>query len=314
MADMPLAHSSPTLPLRHRLGILRWLSAPDQGPLEYGRRLWLKLVLAVIFIALYAPIAILIAFSFNDSRRNIVWQGFTTKYYGVAWRDDALVEAFVNSLTIAVMCTIVATIIGAMTALLLWRFRFPGKAGAEGFMALPIVIPEICMGVALLVFFSRMGRWMDTFETGPIAWWNELFSIWPLTLSTITAGHIAFSFPFVAVVVRARMAGFNRELEEASRDLGANEWQTFWNVIFPFMKPGLIAGALLAFTLSLDDFVITFFTSGPDTVTFPVKVYSLVRRGVSPDVNAASTVLIVITLVATILAMRILRPDKAPER
>ena len=311
MADMPIARPSPALPLRHRFAVLRWLSAPDQGPLEYGRRLWLKLVLAAIFIALYAPIAILIAFSFNDSRRNIVWQGFTTKYYGVAWRDAALVEAFVNSLAIAVMCTIVATIIGAMTALLLWRFRFPGKAGAEGFMALPIVIPEICMGVALLVFFSRMGRWMDTFETGPIAWWNELFSIWPLTLSTITAGHIAFSFPFVAVVVRARMAGFNRELEEASRDLGANEWQTFWNVIFPFMKPGLIAGALLAFTLSLDDFVITFFTSGPDTVTFPVKVYSLVRRGVSPDVNAASTVLIVITLFATILAMRILRPDKA---
>jgi spermidine/putrescine transport system permease protein len=310
MTDVPLARTSPALPLRHRVPVLRWLSAPDQGPLEYGRRLWLKLVLAAIFITLYAPIAILVAFSFNDSRRNIVWQGFTTKYYGIAWRNDSLVEAFVNSLAVAVMCTLIATVIGAMTALLLWRFRFPGKAATEGFMALPIVIPEICMGVALLVFFSRMGRWMATFESGPIAWWNELFSVWPLTLSAITAGHVAFSFPFVAVVVRARMAGFNRELEEASRDLGASEWQTFWNVIFPFMKPGLIAGALLAFTLSLDDFVITFFTSGPDTVTFPVKVYSLVRRGVSPDVNAASTVLIVITLLATILAMRILRPDK----
>jgi spermidine/putrescine transport system permease protein len=109
----------------------------------------------------------------------------------------------------------------------------------------------------------------------------------------------------VAVVVRARMVGFNRELEEASRDLGASEWQTFWNVVYPYMKPGLIAGALLAFTLSLDDFVITFFTSGPDTVTFPVKVYSLVRRGVSPDINAASTVLIVITVVLTAIAMRL---------
>ena len=297
-----MAGARPTLP--------RWLSAPDQGPLEYGRRLWLKLVLAAIFVALYAPIALLMAFSFNDSRRNIVWQGFTTKYYGIAWRNDSLVEAFVNSLAIAVMCTLIATIIGAMTALLLWRFRFPGKPAYEGFMALPIVIPEICMGVALLVFFSSMGRWMDSFDTGPIAWWSDLFSVWPLTLSSITVAHVAFAFPFVAVVVRARMAGFNRELEEASRDLGASEWQTFWNVIFPFMQPGLIAGALLAFTLSLDDFVITFFTSGPDTVTFPVKVYSLVRRGVSPDVNAASTVLIVITLLATILAMRILRPDK----
>ena len=299
-----MADAAPARRLRHLL------SAPDQGPLEYGRRLWLKLVLAAIFVALYAPIAILIAFSFNDSRRNIVWQGFTTKYYGIAWRNDSLVEAFVNSLAIAVMCTLIATVIGAMTALLLSRFRFPGKAPVEGLMALPIVIPEICMGVALLVFFSNVGRWMATFEHGPIAWWNDIFTVWPLTLSAITAAHVAFAFPFVAVVVRARMAGFNRELEEASRDLGASEWQTFWNVIFPFMKPGLIAGALLAFTLSLDDFVITFFTSGPDTVTFPVKVYSLVRRGVSPDVNAASTVLIVITLIATILAMRILRPDK----
>ena len=214
-----------------------------------------------------------------------------------------------NSLTIAVLCTIFATIIGAVTALLLWRFRFPFKAAFEGFMALPIVIPEICMGVALLVFFARVGRFMASFDSGPIAWWNSLFSLWPLNLSAIIISHIAFSFPFVAVVVRSRMAGFNRELEEASRDLGASEWQTFRHVILPFMQPGLIAGALLAFTLSLDDFVITFFTSGPDTVTFPVKVYSLVRRGVSPEINAASTVLIVITIVATVLAMRLQRPE-----
>jgi spermidine/putrescine transport system permease protein len=129
MADLPLASRSPAIPLSHRIPGLRWLSSADQGPLDYGRRLWLKVVLAVIFITLYAPIAILIAFSFNDSRRNIVWQGFTTRYYGVAWRDASLVEAFVNSLTIAVMCTIIATVIGAMTALLLWRFRFPGKGG-----------------------------------------------------------------------------------------------------------------------------------------------------------------------------------------
>jgi spermidine/putrescine transport system permease protein len=180
----------------------------------------------------------------------------------------------------------------------------------EGFMALPIVIPEICMGVAMLVFFSRVGRWMGTFESGPIAWWNDLFSIWPLNLGAITAAHIAFSFPFVAVVVRSRLAGFNRELEEASRDLGASEWQTFVNVIVPFMKPGIIAGALLAFTLSLDDFVITFFSAGPETNTFPVKVYSLVRRGVSPDINAASTALIVITIVATIFAMKLQAPEK----
>ncbi|MGI9464980.1 MAG: ABC transporter permease [Aestuariivirgaceae bacterium] len=282
--------------LRTRSSLLRFVTSYGQAPLDYGRRFWLRLMVAVTFILLYAPIATLIAFSFNDSKRNIVWKGFTLKYYAVAWNNASLVEAFYNSLAIAVMCTVLSTIIGSMVALLLWRFHFPGKTAYEGFMTLPIVIPEICMGVAMLAFFARVG-W-------PVG------MPWPLNLSAITIAHVAFAFPFVAVVVRSRMAGFNRELEEASKDLGANEWQTFWNVIFPFMKPGVIAGALLAFTLSLDDFVITFFTSGPDTITFPVKVYSLVRRGVSPDINAASTALIVITVIATIFAMRLQAPEK----
>ncbi len=282
-----------------------------RGPLDYGKSPWLIGFGLIIFVLLYAPIIQLIAFSFNDSKRNIVWRGFTLKYYEKAWNNVSLVEAFVNSITIAVMCTIVATIIGTAVALWLWRFRFPFKAGVEGFMALPIVIPEICMGLAVLVFYARVGGWMRSFETGPIAWWNELFSVWPLNLAAITAAHVAFAFPFVAVVVRSRLAGFNREFEEASKDLGASEWQTFVNVVLPYMKPGIIAGALLAFTLSLDDFVITFFTAGPETNTFPVKVYSLVRRGVSPDINAASTALIVITLVATIIAMRLQQPDKS---
>jgi spermidine/putrescine transport system permease protein len=166
-------------------------------------------------------------------------------------------------------------------------------------MTLPIVIPEICMGVAMMAFFARIG-WPSGMP-------------WPLNLGAITIAHIAFSFPFVAIVVRARMAGFNRELEEASKDVGASEWQTFWNVTLPFMKPGLVAGGLLAFTLSLDDFVITFFTSGPDTVTFPVKVYSMVRFSVTPEVNAASTALIVITIVATIIAMRLQSPARTAE-
>ena len=282
-----------------------------RGPLDYGKSPWLIGFGILVFVLLYAPIVQLIAFSFNDSKRNIVWQGFTTKYYKVAWENASLVEAFTNSIAIAIMCTIFATIIGTATALWLWRFRFPFKAAAEGVMALPIVIPEICMGIAVLVMFSRVGGWLRTFESGPIHWWNELFSIWPLNLAAITAAHIAFSFPFVAVVVRARLAGFNRELEEASKDLGASEWQTFRNVVLPYMMPGVIAGALLAFTLSLDDFVITFFTAGPETNTFPVKVYSLVRRGVSPDINAASTALIVITLVATVIAMRLQAPSKS---
>ncbi|MGI9415230.1 MAG: ABC transporter permease [Hyphomicrobiales bacterium] len=280
-------------------GLSRWWRRRSTiGPLDYGRRLWMRLFVGTVFLLLYAPIITLIIFSFNNSRRNVVWNGFTTKYYVKAWNNEGLFEAFMNSLTIAALSTIISTIIGAMVALTLWRFRFPGKPAYEGFMALPIVVPEICMGVAMLVFFARIG-WPSGMP-------------WPLNLSAITIAHIAFTFPFVAVVVRARMAGFNREFEEASKDLGASEWQTFWNVIFPFMKPGIVAGALLAFTLSLDDFVITFFTSGPDTVTFPVKVYSMVRFSVTPEVNAASTLLIVITVIATFFAMRFQAPDKGP--
>lgn len=267
------------------------------GPLEYSRKLWLRLWLAATFVFLYAPIAILILFSFNDSRRNIVWQGFTLDYYERAWGNASLIEAFANSLMIALISTTLSTAIGALLALALWRFRFPGKPLLEGAIALPIVIPEICMGVALMAFFLRSG------------WPTDLG--WPLNLGPVILGHVAFSFPFVAVVVRARMAGFDRALEEASKDLGAGEWQTFHHVILPHMRPGLIAGALLAMTLSLDDFVITFFTSGPETLTFPVKVYSMVRFGATPEVNAASTVLIVVTVLLTVIAMRLQRPEQA---
>lgn len=273
---------------------------PGQGPLDYGSRTWLKLLFAGIFFILYAPIITLIAFSFNTDKRGVVWRGFTLDNYSKAWNNASLIEALTNSLVIALIATVFATILGALTALLMWRFRFPFKGAYEGFMALPIVIPEICMGVALLLFFVNSGM-MELFVNMP----------WPLNLGNIIFAHVSFCFPFVAVVVRSRLVGFNRQLEEASKDLGASEWQTFWSIIVPYMKPGLIAGALLAFTLSLDDFVITFFTSGPETVTFPVKVYSLVRRGVSPEINAASTVLIVITVVATVLAMKLQAPPKA---
>ena len=261
------------------------------GPLDYGRRLWLRLTLWLSFVFLYAPIAILVIYSFNDSRRNIVWRGFTLKYYERAWNNESLIQAFTNSITIAFFSTVVSVLLGMMTAVLLWRFRFPAKAPFEGTVSLPIIIPEICMGVAMMAFFSRIG------------WPADL--PWPLNLGAITIAHISFSFPFVAMVVRARLARFNRELEEAARDLGAGEWEAFRDVLLPYMKPGLVAGALLAFTLSLDDFVITFFTAGPDTVTFPVKVYSMVRFSVTPEVNAASTVLLVITLVLTTVAVLI---------
>lgn len=265
---------------------------PAPGPLEYLRRWPLQLWLAGVGIFLYAPLIALMVFSFNDSRRNIVWQGFTLKYYEKALNNASLIEAFVNSLTIAAVSTFLSLILGAMAALALWRFRFPGKAGFDGALALPIVAPEICLGVAMLVFFAKVLPWPQDLP-------------WPLNLGAIIIAHVSFSFPFVAVVVRARMASFNRELEEAARDLGASEWRTLKDVILPHMAPSLVAGGFLAFTLSLDDFVITFFTSGPDTVTFPVKVYSMVRFSVTPEVNAASTILIVLTIVLTAIALKV---------
>ena len=266
------------------------------GPLDYCRRWWLQLIVAMTFVMLYAPIVTLVVFSFNDSRRNIVWRGFTFKYYEKAWNNDSLIDAFVNSLTIALISTAISTALGVALGIALWRFRFRGKAAYEGFMALPIVIPEICMGVAMMAFFARIG------------WPTDL--PWPISLSNITIAHIAFSFPFVAVIVRARLVGFNRELEDASKDLGANEWQTMRHILLPYMMPGVVAGALIAFTLSLDDFVITFFTAGPETITLPVKIFSMVRFSVTPEVNAASTVLIVITVIATVAAMRLQPPSR----
>lgn len=255
----------------------------EVNPLDYLRRPWMQITLLLTFVFLYFPIVTLVAFSFNDSRRNITWRGFTLKYYEKAMDNVSLHDAFINSMIVAGTSTVVSTVFGAMLGVALHRYRFPGKGAYEGVAHLPIVIPEICMGVAMLAFFAAVNI--------------------PLSLFTITVSHIAFTIPFVAVVIRARMSGFDIALEEASRDLGANGWQTFWHVTFPYMIPGLVSGALMAFVLSLDDFVITFFTAGVGSTTFPIKIYSMVRFSVTPEVNAASTVLIVITLTLTLIAM-----------
>jgi spermidine/putrescine transport system permease protein len=261
------------------------------APLDYTRRLWMRSWMGAVIFFLYAPLVALVIFSFNDSKRNIVWRGFTFKYYDKLMHNESLMTALGNSLTIAFLCTVASVVLGALSAVMLWRFRFPAKTIVEGAMGLPIVVPEICMGVAMLVFFAKIG------------WPTDL--PWPLSLGAITIAHITFSFPFVTMVVRSRLASFNREEEEAAKDLGATEWQAFRDVLLPHMSPGLIAGGLLAFTLSLDDFVITFFTSGPNTITFPVKIYSMVRFSVTPEVNAASALLILLTVVLTTVALKL---------
>ena len=262
-----------------------------RAPLEYSRALWMRLWVGAVMLFLYAPLIVLVIFSFNDSKRNVVWRGFTTKYYEKALGNDQLVEALFNSLTIAALATIISLALGAVAAVMLWRFRFPLKGAVDGTISLPIIVPEICLGVAFLMFFAAIG------------WPTDL--VWPFNLGAITIAHITFCFPFVTMVVRSRLASFNREQEEAAKDLGASEWQVFRDVLIPHIKPALVAGALLSFTLSLDDFVITYFTSGPDTITFPVKVYSMVRFSVTPEVNAASTLLIIITVILTFVALKL---------
>jgi len=264
--------------------------AQRRAPLEYNRMWQMRLWLFGVFFFLYAPLVALVAFSFNNSKRNTVWRGFTFDYYVKLFNDQDLLIAFANSLTIALLATLISLVIGALAAVLLWRYRFIGRTVVEGTFMLPLVVPEICMGVAMLLFFTRV-----------LPWPNDL--PWPLSLGSIIIAHVSFCFPFVALVVGARLASFNKEQDEAARDLGANDWQAFRDVLLPHIKPALIAGGLLAFTLSLDDFVITFFTSGPDTITFPVKVYSMLRFSVTPEVNAASTMLILLTIVLMILMM-----------
>ena len=253
------------------------------------RNPWLNISLLVTLLFLYTPIIVLVIFSFNDSRRNIVWKGFTLKYYKKMFSNEILLEAFLNSIAIALITTILSLVLGVLTAILLWRFQFPLKSLYQGIIMIPVIVPEICIGIAFLVFFNWIG------------WPSDI--IWPFNLAKIIFAHSLFCFPFVAVVIRAKLVSLNRECEEAALDLGANAWHVYRDIWFPHLKPSLIAGGLLAFTLSLDDFVITFFTSGPETITLPIKIYSMVRFSVTPEVNAASTVLIVVTILSICTAI-----------
>ncbi len=262
--------------------------------------LWCRMILLAVILFLYMPIAVLVVFSFNDSRRNITWQGFTMKYYNKLLANDGLMDAFLNSFSIAIFSTLVSLILGTLTAIFLWRFRFPLKHLYQGIILLPVVIPEICIGIAFLMFFNQIG------------WPHDL--PWPFNLFKIAFAHILFCFPFVAIIIRAKLSGFNREQEEAAIDLGAGVVRVFWDVWLPYLKPSFIASSLLAFTLSLDDFVITFFTSDPNTVTIPIKIFSMVRFSVTPEINAASTILIGVTILSALTAMLIQRENVVGEK
>lgn len=238
---------------------------------------------ALVFGFLYLPVLILIVFSFNDTRSVAVFSGFSTEWYVKLSHNTELLGAAKNSLLVGLITTIVATTIGTLTALAMDRYRFKLRTMFDANLYLPIVIPEIVMGISLLLFFNQ----------ALFPFLQSAFGIRASTgLHTITISHIAFDIPFVYVIVRARLADFDRTLEEAAADLGADEWQTFKRVTLPLLMPGIIGGALMAFTLSLDDYLITVFTKGVQEQTMPLYIYSLVRKGVTPEINALSSVLL----------------------
>ena len=236
----------------------------------------LFLVSGLVYLFLYAPILVLMFFSFNSTRSTQVWTGFSLEWYGELLRDQSVHDAFRTSLIVGVTATAIATVIGTLTALALSRHRFRGQTVADSAIYAATVMPEIVVGVSLLVFFVAIQ--------------------FALGITTIIIAHVAFTISFVTIVVRARLAGMDPSMEEAAQDLGASPIQTFLRVTLPLILPGVMAGALLAFTLSFDDFVITFFVSGVGSSTLPLKIYSMIKFGVSPVINALSTVVLVATM------------------
>ncbi|HTP10144.1 MAG TPA: ABC transporter permease [Anaerolineae bacterium] len=269
---------------------------------------WLMLTAIVVYAFLYLPIVTLVIFAFNASRQNIEWGGIVNRdpcgpfyWFCTLASNREAIDATKNTLIIAISSTIISTIIGTMAALALQRHSFKIKLFAETSLYIPIVIPEIVMGISILVLFNAIFNWLNT--TLNLSPEQRL----GLGLGTVIISHIAFSVPFVALTVRARLHSFDKAVEEAAADLGANEWTTFRRVTLPLIMPGVLAGAMLAFTLSLDDFIITFFTNGPGSTTLPIYVYGLLRRTITPEVNALSTVWILVVFLALLASNRVQR-------
>ena len=244
----------------------------------------LKLNVLVVFLFLYAPILVLIAFSFNASQQTAVWKGFTLNWYARLFQNRDLWDACLTSVIVAGAATVVATIIGTMAALVIERYRFSLSHIFARVIYLPIIVPDIVMAIALLTFYNQVGI--------------------PLGIVSIIIAHVAFNISYVTIIVRARLKGFDRSLEEAALDLGANRWRMFWQITLPLIAPGVIGGALLAFTLSIDDFVITFFTAGVGYTTLPVRIYSMLKFGITPEINAISTLLLFNSIVLVVLSLK----------
>ena len=246
---------------------------------------WVVAASAAGYLFLHAPLVALMVFSFNDSKFAASWTGFTLDWYRRLLQRDDILDGLRRSLVVGGIATVVATVFGTLLALGLARHRIRGRQAVESLLYLPLVTPEIIVGISLLSLFVVVGI--------------------PLGLTSIVIAHIAFCISFVAVVVGARLKGMDQHLEEAAMILGADEWAAFWKVTVPQLLPGIVAGALLAFTMSFDDYVITSFVSGSGSSTLPVVVYGMVRRNVEPSINAISTIIVVVTSLLIYLADRL---------
>ena len=266
------------------------------------RPLFLISCLCFGFAFFYVPIISLIVFSFNKSRLATVWGGFSTQWYGKLLHNEQVLKAALLSLQIALVSATMATILGAMAGIALARFqRFRGRTVLSGLVTAPLVMPEVITGISLLLLFIFMAEWIG----------------WPGArgFTTVTIAHITFTMTYVTVVVQSRISSMDVAIEEAAMDLGARPWQVLRDVTLPVISPALLSGWLLAFTISLDDVVITSFTTGPGSTTLPILIWSKVRLGVTPDINALATVMIAIVTLGVIVATLIMnRAEQRRER
>jgi spermidine/putrescine transport system permease protein len=254
---------------------------------------WIVAVTAVVLVLLHLPLAVLVAFSFNASKFSVEWTGFTLGWYHRLLERRDILHALRGSLIVGGISTVVSVVLGTLIALALGRHRFRGRTLYEALLYAPIVTPEIVTGISLLILFVLLGV--------------------PLGLTTVTIAHVAFSISFVAVVVLARLSGMDDHLEEAAMNLGADEITTFWRVTVPLLWPAILSGALLAFIMSFDDYVITSFVAGSGSSTLPLVIYGMVRRNIEPSINAISTLILIVTVVLLWIAERLSRRSHSLE-
>ncbi len=251
-----------------------------------GRNRWLTAYAVTGYVFLFLPIAVLILFSFNDSKRNFQWKGFTLDWYPTVFSNQALIDSLFVTLRVAAVAVVVSTVLGTLLGLALARRRFRGRGATETLLLIPMVTPEIVMGLSLLVFFFQLFGARGSFEQ-------------------LVLAHITFCISYVAIVVRARAAGMDGSLEEAARDLGASALGAFRYVTFPLILPAVVSGALLAFALSFDDYVVTTFNAGVGSSTLPLYIYGKVKFGITPEINAISTIIVAVTALTILAAWRV---------